>query len=356
MTASSQETGSVRAHFVFLRGREGGRGPPSAPRPVRSRPGEDGRLVSTRSAPIALLLATLAGCDRTAGGAPPHPAVRDDAGDPVPSAVRDDAGGAVSPAAPVQRIVSLVPSLTEVLLALGAGDRIAGRTEFDDDPRLVGVPSVGAAVPPSLEAIAALSPDLVVGWMLPGEEEAWRRLAALGIPVYRAEVETVADVRRHVGRFGRLLGLETEAAALSRRIGASLDSVASRVAGRARPSVLYVVWPDPPQTAGPGTYLDSLIAVAGGRNVFGDVAARWPTVSLEEVVRRRPDVLVIGSSTRDALPGGGGPLAGLRASPGWRELEAVRAGRVLVVPSDLFDRPGPRVGEAARRLAAFLHP
>lgn len=249
---------------------------------------------------------------------------------------------------PAARIISLLPSVTEMLVALGAGDRLVARTDYDTDPALRRLPSVGGGLHPSLERLTALRPQLVVGW---SGDQSLDQLARPGILVYRPQSQTLADVRCTILHLGRALGLEAGADSLTRAIDGELEDVRRAVQGRPRPSVFYVVWFDPPMTAGPGTFIDELIHIAGGRNVFADAPSPWPTVSLEEVVRRQPAIVLVPRGERGAERSDR-----LRRAPGWRDLRAVRAGRVIDVDADLFNRPGPRVGKAARTLAHLLHP
>lgn len=262
--------------------------------------------------------------------------------------VTDDAGTTVALAAPARRVFSVIPSLTESITALDPGVLVA-RTRFDRAPELAHLPSLGGTIQPNLEALAGLEPDLVVTWADAFQRAVGERLDALGIPVYRADVQTIGDVRSHLRRLGTLLGREERAAALVDSLDLELESVAAEVRGREPVDVYYSVWHDPPQTTGPGTFIDQVIEHAGGRNVFGDAARSWPRVSVEAILRRDPDALVIARHAPDA------PGAPWLEGPGWRELRAVRNGRYLLVDGDLFNRPGPRVAEAARRMAHFLH-
>lgn len=262
--------------------------------------------------------------------------------------VTDDAERTVVLAAPARRVFSVIPSLTESITALDPGVLVA-RTRFDRAPELAHLPSLGGTIQPNLEALAGLEPDLVVTWADAAQRAVGQRVDALGIPVYRAEVQTIADLRRHLWRLGTLLGREKRAAALVDSLDVALESVAASVRGRERVDVYYSVWHDPPQTTGPGTFIDEVIEHAGGRNIFGDAARSWPRVSVEAILRRDPDAIVIARHSPDAT---GAPWL---EGPGWRELRAVRTGRYLMVDGDLFNRPGPRVAEATQRLARFLH-
>jgi iron complex transport system substrate-binding protein len=254
-------------------------------------------------------------------------------------------------ATPPERVVSLIPSATETIIALGAGDRLVARTDFDADHGLSHLPSVGEGLTPSLEQLTILKPDLVVAWPDNASRSVIGRLEAFGVRVYSPQVETLPDLRRATRELGDMLGLENAADSLIASIDVQLQTVQTAVEGRERRSVFYVVWYEPPTTTGSGTYIDELIEIAGGRNVFEDAPGLWPQVSMEEVVRRQPDIVLI-SQTGDS------PIDVERLSKavGWRELRAVSEGRVVHVDADLYNRPGPRVAEAARRLATLLHP
>lgn len=153
-----------------------------------------------------------------------------------------------------------------------------------------------------------------------------------------------------IERLGVLLGRSARADSLIAAVEAQLDAVRSQVAGRPRPTVLYLLNVNPPMAAGSGTYVDELIGLAGGANVFADLRQPWPQVSLEEIIRRQPDVII--RPSEDTLAD---PLAGMASRPGWRELDAVRGRRVHGVSAYFYNRPGAGVGEAARGLAARIH-
>jgi iron complex transport system substrate-binding protein len=272
----------------------------------------------------------------------------------VTAAAAPNAGGCA--AAPVEargaarRVVALLPAAAEIVVALGAADRLVARTDYDTHPALVGLPSVGGGLTPSLERLALLRPDLVVTWPDNASRALVPHLRALGAEPLAVETETVEDVLWTACELGRRVGRLAAADSLVRALRAELDAVRRAVEGRPPPSVLYVVWHDPPTVAGHGSFIDALVGIAGGRNAFADARGLWPQVSLEAVVDRQPDVLVLPRAE------GGPSAADLARAPGWRELRAVRDGRVVLVDRDLFHRPGPRLGQAARRLAEGLHP
>lgn len=266
--------------------------------------------------------------------------------------VIDDAGQEVRLEAPARRVVSLIPARTDAILALGGADRLIARTQYDADPRLAELPSVGNALTPSVEWLAAQQPDLVVAWPDEQSRSVVDRLLALGIPVYASRVQTLADTRRAIAHLGILLGLGARADSVLDAMEREHERVRGAVRGRVRPRVLYLIGVEPMVAVGPETFIHELIEIAGGRNVFADLTQRWPQVALEEVVRRDADVIVIGSEEASRL----GSAKWLETRPGWRDLSAVRAGRVYAVDASVFNRPGPSAGPAATMLARLLHP
>lgn len=270
--------------------------------------------------------------------------------------VTDDGGRPVHLAGPARRVVSLLPSATETLVALGATDRIIGRTRYDVAPEVASVASVGGGLDPSVEAIVALHPDLVLGWANDQRQEVRQQLVALGVPVFTLRTEDTVDVFRNLTTIGRLTGRDSAAAAIATSIRRDFDAVRRSVAGRPRPRVFYIVDNDPPMTAGPRTFIAQLVGLAGGEPLFPDVAQLWPTVAMEEIVRRAPDLIVVPRGTRSRGEAPGTALAELRARGGWRDVGAVRAGHVVTVDENLVNRPGPHLGAAARALRAALHP
>ncbi|HEX6912863.1 MAG TPA: helical backbone metal receptor [Longimicrobium sp.] len=263
----------------------------------------------------------------------------------------DDAGQTIRLDRPAARIVSLVPSATDLLVAMGARGQLVGRTDFDKDASLADLPSVGGGLDPSLEALAALKPDLVISFGTSAGAPLRAQLDGLKIPVYGLAAQDTADVFRNLATLGTLTGHRPRADSVARSIRGALEDVRRSVAGRPSPTVLYVAWVDPPMIAGPATFLAELVRVAGGQPMFEDLRQEWPQVSIEEIVSRRPQVVVI--------PSGAGAefsASALRGAPGWRELVAAPGTRVAEVPVAVVNRPGPRLGEAARALRDAIHP
>jgi iron complex transport system substrate-binding protein len=292
-----------------------------------------------RGAALRLLLIVLL-CACARDRAPQHGAI----------SVTDDAGRIVTLPQPARRVISLIPAQTDIVAILAGPSALIARTQWDTDPRLVSLPIITDALTPSVEWLAAQQPDLVISWTDAQSRDVVDRLAALGVPVYASRVESIADIQEVIERLGVLLGAEGRADSMRAAIGAQLDSVRAQVRGRPQRSVLYLLSADPPMAAGPGTFVDEVIQLAGGTNVFGDLRQLWPQVSLEEIVRRQPDVIIRPTDgARDQ------PLAGLAGRPGWRELRAVQQGRVVAIDPYFYNRPGAAVGIVARDLAAIIH-
>jgi iron complex transport system substrate-binding protein len=269
----------------------------------------------------------------------------------VPLRVEDDAGRVLVFEASPQRIVSLVPVATEILFSLGEGSRVVGRSRFDDyPPEAREIPEVGDAIRPSVETVVLRDPDLVI--LIGGSDnaDAVREMERLDVPHLVVLFNTLEDLHHNIIRLGRIVDREKQAQDLWEGIERDMEAVRSAVEGKPIPAVYYDVGYPPAFTIGAGSYLDALLSMAGGRNVFGDLAAPSPRVSLEAIIARDPDVIIYPVS-------GSGPShsAGPAERPGWENLRAVKVGAVLEVPSDLMHRLGPRVGQAARILAEALH-
>ena len=268
---------------------------------------------------------------------------------PAPSTT-DDLGRVLQLNAPPTRIVSLVPAITELLYALGEGDRLVGRSVWDDQPaQVLDVPSVGDALRADAERVLARNPDLVILYAGSDNARSVEQFERLGVPALAIRIDDLADLRRNTLRLGVLLDRDERAIELWAAIDRELDAVGAATAGLEHPDVYYdIAWP-PAITVGSGSYLDTLIAIAGGRNIFHDLGTPSPQVSLEAIVSRSPEIVL--------LPGGvdGGSVAP-RQRPGWDAVTAVREGSIRTVDAGLLHRLGPRIGEAARSLARALHP
>lgn len=266
--------------------------------------------------------------------------------------VRDMVGREIPlPAAP-RRIVSLVPSVTEILFSLGADDLLVGVTTLCDyPPAALSKPKVGGIVNPSLEAILSLRPDLVLATTEGNRESTVQQLVGLGIPTYVVSPKTFPGVEDSILRIGKLTGREAAARRLVEDLRRRAERVVQAIRDRPRPSVLYLVWADPVVVPGRDTLITDLIRMAGGASLSGEEPMDWPRLSLEQVVTRAPEVIMVATDSRGHVGD---------ALRRWREqkilVPALRTGRIHAIDGNLVHRPGPRVVEGLEALARAIHP
>jgi ABC-type Fe3+-hydroxamate transport system substrate-binding protein len=260
----------------------------------------------------------------------------------------DDFGDTLRlPAAPPRRIVSLNPTTTEIVFAVGAGARLVGRSHWDswpDSARLVA--DLGPAVGPNVEAVLAAQPDLVLLYASADDEPAARRLRDAGIAVAALRIDRIEDFRRATRDIGALLGDSARAAAVVDSVDRTLARVRAATRGLPAPSVLLVTWQNPVIVIGGGSFLNELLEIAGARNVYADLPAPSPTVALEDVVHRDPAFVLTSPEGR----------SNLLADPRWAAVPAVRAHRLLAFDTTVVGRPSVVLGAAAVELARLLHP
>lgn len=249
------------------------------------------------------------------------------------------------------RIVSLAPSMTEIVYALGAGDRLAGVTQHCDFPREAAMkPKIGGIYTPNFEAILTLEPDLVLATSEGNREEHIRGLEEFRLPVYVVRPIDFETVLESIDRVGRLLGRDAEAARLVGSMRRQADEVARATRGMPRPRVLYVLWGNPLIVPGRNTLITDLIRRAGGDSITGEEPLPYPRFSVEEALARRPERIVLAQHGEASVD------ARLREWQHLTLLPAVRRGRIHGIDGDLVHRPGPRVVEGLRALARLLHP
>jgi iron complex transport system substrate-binding protein len=288
---------------------------------------------------VALALCLLAGA----------PAVR-------AAALTDMLGRAVAvPEGPL-RVVSLAPSLTEIVFALDRGDWLVGDTEFCDYPPAArSKPKVGGPVTPNLERIVQLRPSLVLITAEGNPLQTVARLTQLGLSVFAVKPESYAGILASIQMLGRVLQAEAAAAVLVRNIQDRSTAVQRAVQGRPRPRVLYLVWADPLVAAGPATFVNDLLEMAGGENVVQERSVPYPHLGWEEVVGRAPEVILVADHRDQDRPAAS--KGALRTTwSKWQSVPAVRSGRILELPGDTILRPGPRVVDGLEELARAIHP
>jgi ABC-type Fe3+-hydroxamate transport system substrate-binding protein len=260
--------------------------------------------------------------------------------------VTDDAGRTVALARVAKRIVSLAPSSTELLFAVGAGSQVVGRTTWCRYPAAaLAVPVVGDGLEPNIESVAATHPDLVVLYRSPSNAAAITQLDHLGITAVVLRQDRLGDVARDA----RLLGTLTGHVPAGDSVGRLLDTLEATTPPPVRARIAIVVWDNPPIVIGAGSFLDELGRLAGAENVFHDLPQASATVSLESIVARNPDFIAVVDDASAANT----PAFARR--PEWRAVPAVRAGRILHLPGTLFGRPSPRAAEAIAVYARLLN-
>lgn len=274
----------------------------------------------------------------------------------VPSAqagptVTDDLGRRVSLPHPPRRVISLAPSVTEILYAVGAQDKLVGDTAYCDyPPAAKAKPHVGGVITPSAEKIVALRADLVImaDQTLPAAQ-ADALAARWHTPVYVTAAASYAGVERNVRDLGALAGTPGATRACVNQMEAARRQVTRAVAGHPRPRVFVVVWENPLMTAGGTSFIGDLIRLAGGVNVAENAGTSYPAHSPERLVQERPDVILTGARGVTTRPATLPFLSRL-------SLPAIRTGHALAVPADWVNRPGPRLSLGLRAVARVLHP
>ena len=254
----------------------------------------------------------------------------------------------------VNRIVTLAPNLTEVVYALGLADKLAGDTNIcDTPPEAKSKPHVGNPQNPSLEAIVALHPDLVLATDSINIIDTADALQRLGIAVYTMTGDTrpVLAILDSMARLAELLGAEPQGNDLVGGLRHRLDALHARLQERPMVHVLFVVWKDPLITIGQATFIEDALRWAGAESVVQS-KQNWPQISIEEVVRLQPDYIVFAASHGESA---GTELADLRARPVWRDLDAVELGHVVNVSEEAI-RPSPGLVDAIEQLAHDVHP
>jgi iron complex transport system substrate-binding protein len=266
--------------------------------------------------------------------------------------VTDEAGRTVRVPQPVNRIISLAPSLTETLYALGLQDHLVGDTVYCDyPPDAQNKTKVGDTINPSLEQIAALHPDLVLVTKGPNRLETVQALENIGIASYATDPHTVNEIIASSKKLADLLGVPEAGASVASEMEHRLADLRQRLASAPAERVLFVVWHQPLISVGKHTFIADALRLAGAVSIV-DSEQGWPHVSLEEVARLQPDFLVFAASHSETVS----PTVEMLATlPGWSILDAVTNRRFAVI-SDAVNRPAPRIVSAIEDLARQLHP
>ena len=260
--------------------------------------------------------------------------------------VFDDLGRLVAINGTPQRIISLAPSNTEILFALGLGGRVVGVTDYCDyPPEALNKTKVGGYANPDIEKIVALDPDLIL--VAHGTPiEVVSSMAGLGLTVFGIKTTDLDDLVNDIRRIAEITDTEAEAQALTLEMESRIQAVTNQTdeLGQ-RPRVFYIVWHDPLWTAGSGTFIHELIEKGGGVNIFQNVSG-YPTISIEEVIARDPEIIITSEWSYEWATNAS-ELASTNAS---------QTGRIYTLDDDLVQRPGPRLVEGLEWFAHFIHP
>jgi ABC-type Fe3+-hydroxamate transport system substrate-binding protein len=261
----------------------------------------------------------------------------------------DESGRKVTVPDHPHRVICLLPSVTDTVFALGSGDDVVAVSDYTTyPPAALKKPSIGSLVKPSIETILSFHPDLVLGTEIPGSTETANQLQAVGVPVYMVDPRGLSGILHSVASIGEALNREKEAAALNASLSRRIEAVRARAAGKPAPRVLVPVWYDPVITIGKHAFITEIVETAGAKSVTDDLLPDWPQISMEAVITRAPDALLL-------IRGGKIDANVLRNRPGWSSLPAIQTGKIYYVDNGIQD-PSPVAIDALEELAKEFHP
>jgi ABC-type Fe3+-hydroxamate transport system substrate-binding protein len=263
--------------------------------------------------------------------------------------VTDETGRTVTVPDHPHRVICLVPSVTDTVFALGSGDDVVAVSDYTTyPPAALKKPSIGSLVKPSIETILSFHPDLVVGTNIPGSTETATQLKSVGVPVYLVDPQGLPGILRSVKSVGEALNRVPQADALNATLSRRIAAVKARTAGKPTPRVLVPVWYDPIITVGKHAFISEILEAAGAKSVTDDLSPDWPQISLEAVIARAPEALLL-------IRGGKVSIDTLQKRPGWSSLPAIQKGKVYYVENGIQD-PSPVAIDALEELAREFHP
>ncbi len=305
---------------------------------------------------LIIALALFTGCSKT---------VEESKGDMVadglyPMTIVDGLGNTVTIAKMPERIISVAPSITEILYALEIEDKIVGVSDFCDYPAAaLEKEKVGSSWTINTERIIEMTPDIVFIFG-EGQEEANQQIADAGITIVKFEPESIEEILSAIGVIGTITGTEEKANALAQEMNAKKAALVEKVKDQPKKKVFYQVWDEPLMTAGPGSFIDELITLAGGINIAIDAGEAWPMYSAEALVENNPEVYIL-----PAHIGGNMALStsdievlieGVKSRPGYEAISAVENDRIQPVEPNIVSRPGVRIIEALELFVNAIHP
>ncbi|HHW58560.1 MAG TPA: ABC transporter substrate-binding protein [Clostridia bacterium] len=265
-----------------------------------------------------------------------------------PLKIKDFLGREVTIEKEPQRIVTLAPSTTELLYAVGAGSKVVGVTDFDNyPPEVKDVPKVGGFKGPNVEAITAQKPDIIFASTLSGKEQ-MESLEKMGIPVVMLEAKNIDQIYQSLELIGQITGNGKKAEEVIKEIQDKIKEINDKVKNLPKVNVFYLVSLDGNWTAGKGTFIDELINLAGGKNVASDVNG-WAQYSVEELVKKNPDVIITSPHAGD--------VKDIKNMAGYKDTNAVKNDKIFIVSSDdIIARASNRIVLGLEEVAKFLHP
>ena len=300
---------------------------------------------------LAVLLFVASACGAAAPTSTPHPtATASAAAAGFPATLTDFQNRPVTVPRRPERIVSIGPSITEFLFALGAGPRVVGVDDFSDEPAAAAQLEKVGGIKVNFEKVVSLKPDLVLSVKF--SDGTIEKLAGAGLIVLIVDPQTAGDVARTASLLGRAVGSDGDA--MARDIQKRVDAVRAKTASAtAKPRIYHEIDASDPTkifTVGPGSYIHDLIEIAGGVNIAAKAASAYPQLSAEEILRSDPEIIVLAAADYSAKPDQ------VAARAGWSAISAVKNKRIVTIAPNLINRPGPRVGEAAEAYAKLVHP
>jgi iron complex transport system substrate-binding protein len=269
-----------------------------------------------------------------------------------PITIMDDSGVKITITEAPQRIISLAPSSTEILFAVGAGDQVVGVTDFCDYPYNFAdwiaegkMSTIGNYWQPAIEPIIALEPDLILASGGGASDEVADKLRGLGYNVIMLDPATLSDVLYNIDIIGKATGHANKATDLLTSLQARIDVITSKVTGISdKPKVYIEIWDDPLMASAKGSYIDDILTIVGGINIFADATTSYPIVSSDVVISKNPDIILTESGN-------------VADRAGWSNINAVINNKVYDRGSDAtYIRPGPRLVDALEELAKIVHP
>lgn len=300
-----------------------------------------GKKLLTSLLLLTFVLLTAVGCK-----GPTTPTVN---GNSYPLVLTDSFDREVTIPKQPETIVSLAPSSTEILFALGLGDKVIGVTEVCDYPKeALAIEKMGGFQGVNVERIVAAKPDLIVADSLTTKEVV-EQLTSLGFPVLAIRAATIEEMLGHIELIGKAANVAAAADELIAGLRGRLAAVQDRVKDVAeRPLVFYEVWHDALMSTGPNTFIHDAIVAAGGTNATADATTDWPEVDLEVLISKNPEVVLLGHEGQES--------ADVKARANWQTIAAVINDKIYAINPDLFSRPGPRLIDAVEEIAKLLHP